>query len=467
MDKNKIGPFSLCAINIVAVLGLKELPVMATLGLQSIFFFTITAVLFFIPLALIVAELGSKIPSYGGIYTWVQQAFGDRCGFFAIWLYWIKNIIGYPLALSMFAGIILYAASPVLSSNKYLITMIMILCYWICTFLNFYGMRTSKIIIVCGLIIGTVIPLLIIIFLSILWAVKGNHSFINFTFQGLVAKTSYKSNIALILGIVFGFSGIEMSAAHIKEVTKPRRNYPLAIFLSVSIILAISIFATLGIAMVVAKGKNIFVSSFIEAISIFLNGFGMHYLLFILVPLMSIGTLTNMFTWTLGPSKSLLKSAMDGHLPAFFKKTNQKGIPTNILFLQGAFVSAASLMFIFVPNLNNSYWILMNAAAVLYLIIAVLLILATIRLRLPKHQDSFGAYYKIPGGKAGLAIIAAICITTCVATFLISFIPPVNTGLASSFSYEIYSAILLALLIISPFMIYKREKYFPQNIPKE
>ena len=47
------------------------------------------------------------------------------------------------------------------------------------------------------------------------------------------------TNLALAAGVFFSFAGIDMNAAHIKDLKKPNKQFPLAIF--VSMILALLI----------------------------------------------------------------------------------------------------------------------------------------------------------------------------------------------------------------------------------
>src|SRR5580692_11387433 len=45
--------------------------------------------LFFVPLALIVAHLNRLMPLEGGLYEWARLAFGDRIGFLVAWNLWL------------------------------------------------------------------------------------------------------------------------------------------------------------------------------------------------------------------------------------------------------------------------------------------------------------------------------------------------------------------------------------------
>ena len=68
-------------INIVAIASLRDLPQMASYGLSLIFFYVLVALVFFIPVSLVAAELATAWPERGGVYVWVREAFGKRWGF--------------------------------------------------------------------------------------------------------------------------------------------------------------------------------------------------------------------------------------------------------------------------------------------------------------------------------------------------------------------------------------------------
>ncbi len=66
----------------------------------------------------------------GGIYIWVKEAFGKKCGFLAIWLQWIENVIWYPTILSFVAGTIGYLINPALTSNPYFLWSVIVSSFW-------------------------------------------------------------------------------------------------------------------------------------------------------------------------------------------------------------------------------------------------------------------------------------------------------------------------------------------------
>jgi len=117
-SKRIISIFVLAMLNVSIMASLRNLPLVAELGYSMIFFFAVVAICFLIPCSLVSAELATGWTKDGGIYVWVREAFGDRWGFFAIWMQWIHNVSWYPAILSFVAATLAYVFNPSLAANK-------------------------------------------------------------------------------------------------------------------------------------------------------------------------------------------------------------------------------------------------------------------------------------------------------------------------------------------------------------
>src|SRR5438094_9710282 len=99
--------------NISAIVGLRWLTTAASqFGLASLGLWLVAMVIFFLPSAAAVRELADIDPGAGGIYRWVQRAFGPVHGFVAGWGYWVNNLFYFPSLLVTTAAIAAYAAGP-------------------------------------------------------------------------------------------------------------------------------------------------------------------------------------------------------------------------------------------------------------------------------------------------------------------------------------------------------------------
>src|SRR5260370_19312754 len=84
------------------IVGVDTIATVGQGGGEAFTWMMIFAVVFFVPQALLFAELGSAFPQEGGPYYWTRLAFGHLAGAVNNFLYWITNPvwIGGTLAIS-------------------------------------------------------------------------------------------------------------------------------------------------------------------------------------------------------------------------------------------------------------------------------------------------------------------------------------------------------------------------------
>ncbi|MFH2101108.1 MAG: amino acid permease [Candidatus Micrarchaeota archaeon] len=457
-----ISVFVLVMINVAAIASLRGLPAMAELGLSSVFYFVVIALLFFIPTALVSAELATGWPKKGGVYVWIKEAFGQRWGFLAIWLQWIQNVIWYPTVLSFTAATLAYVFSPALASNPLYMLGVILAVYWGATLANFRGMKTSGTITTIGAVGGTILPALIIIILAGIWISSGNALQIEFNFQDLVPDLSSIGTIVLAASVLLGFCGMEMSAVHAQEVRNPQNNFPRAILLSTALILGIFILGTLSIAIVVPTAKISLVAGIMQAFTSFFDAYNIGWMVPIIALLIVLGSIGSVSTWIVGPSKGLFATASEGSLPPFFQKVNKNGMPVNLMLVQAGIVTLLALIFLLMPNVSSSYWILTALTAQLYLIMYVLLFLAALKLRYSRPEVPRA--YRIPFGKLGMWVVAGVGSLAALSGIFIGFFPPSQLQTGNIIFYESFLVVGILLVVSAPLVIHHFRK--PEWVPK-
>lgn len=125
--EKSINWLTLSFMMVAAVASIRSLPTMAVYGLGSVFLYLLPAVVFFIPVSLVAAELGTGWN--GGIYGWVKQAFGNKWGFFSIWYLWMNVITWYPIVLAFAASAVAYLFNPELAKNGVFTAVVIIVLY--------------------------------------------------------------------------------------------------------------------------------------------------------------------------------------------------------------------------------------------------------------------------------------------------------------------------------------------------
>jgi len=453
--KRPLTAWMIAMINVAAICNIKNFPLMAEYGLSTIFFLILASVCFFIPVSIVSAELATGWPDRG-IYTWVKEGMSPSLGFLAIWLQWIENVIWYPTILSFIAATFAYIFMPELASNKVYVLCIILGTFWTFTFINFLGMRVAGWISTISALFGTILPIALILILGVLWLAKGLPSQIDFSFHSLLPNFSSINDLVLLSGFLFSLTGLEMSAVHAKDVEHPKTDYPKAIFLSATLIISLSTLGAVAVATVVPHKDLELTSGSMEAFRALFDAFGMSWAVPVVAAIMTFGAMGMMNTWIVGPSRGLLATALHGDFPPILQKMNKNSMPVSILILQAIIVSVLSLVFLYMPSVSSSYWILIAMAAELYMIMYVLLFISAIRLRYTKPDVE--RTYRVPGGMVGMWVVSILGILGAMFATIVSFFPPsqLQTG-----NLAFYEGILIGgtvLFCIIPLIIYRLRK---------
>ena len=450
-QKQTLNIFLLAMINVAAICSIKNWSITAEYGLSSLFYFLISIIGFFLPVSFVSAELATGWSNEGGIYAWVKVAMGHRLGFLATWLLWIENVVWYPTILSFIAGTIAFCFNPMLAHHTgYLFCMILGI-FWLATLINLLGMKISGWMSCLGVMIGTIIPGMLIIGLGLLWLLSGKHSHIDFTWNALIPNLSNPRQLSLLTGVLLGFAGMEMSAVHGRDVKNSQRNYPRAILFSALIIILFSLLGTLAIAIVIPREEINLVSGGIEAIAFFLNTYHLGWIVPVIAFMVALGALGGVSTWAAGPSKGLLAAAQDGDFPPILHKVNKNNMPIGMLIFQGIIVTLISLLFLFMPNVNSSFWILLVLASQLYLIMYILMFIAGIILRYKKPHVPRA--YKIPFGNVGMWILSGIGIMGAFFALVMGFFPPDQVEIGNRLFVPLFLIGGIIFFCAIPFMI--------------
>ena len=352
MNKTKpvMSVLALTMINVIAIDSLRSIPMSATYGFSLLFYYIICALLFFIPSALVSAELTTGWPQNGGIYVWVREAFGKPAAFTVIFIQWIYNICWYPTILSLLAATLAYVINPTLASNTWYMLAIVFVTYWLITIVTLRGMHISSMLSTATAIIGTLIPMAFITILGIIWLLQGKPINMDISFKAFLPDLK-PGNLVLLTGVLYSLVGMEMSAQ----------------------------------------------------------------------------------------------------------------MPFAILITQGIVFSIICLVFLVMPTVNSSFWILSNLTSQLALSCYIFIFAAAIRLRykFPEVKRS----YRIPFGNFGMWIVGLAGILASVFTVLIGFVPPSQIDVGNLKFYEIFLIVGFVGFYLISLLIYKMQKCFIAKLP--
>lgn len=466
----KITVMSLTLMIAAAVTSLRGVPMMAQAELTMFVYLIFSAAFFLIPAALVSAELGTAFAEQGGgVYTWVKEAFNKKLGFLAVFLQWSQNIVWYPTTLAFGAAAVAYAiGKPELASDGKFIGFFAILIYWFSTFVSFKGTNFISKISSKGFLLGTIVPLIILIGIAVFWAINGNplafesipakETTIAFVHNGvgsprLVPDLSGIGNIVFLATIILLFAGIEALAVHASQLKNPAKDYPKAMMIASGLCFGILALGGLAVSVILPYTDITLQGGVLESFKVVFEHYNLSWITNLLAVLVVVGCASCIISWMSGPSTALLYTAKDGELPKFLTKLNKNGVQTNILFVQGAIVTLLCSMYFVIDDVSVAFFLLSSLTGALYLIMYMLMYMSGIKLR--KTQPNLPRAFKVPGGQYGMSVFGGIGFVAVAFAFILCFIPPTQLPINSPLFYTLFIVMGVVVFVLIPFIISK------------
>ena len=462
MKKSFMSVSTMSLLTVAAVLSLRNLPSEAEYGYSVIFYITMAAVCFFVPSALVSAELASSWPEDGGVYLWVKEAFGPKWGFVAVFMQWVENLPWFPAVLTFVASSAAYVFNPAWAQNRWFVLITIWAMLWLATFLNFKGMRLSAWLSSSGALAGTLIPGAAIILMAAGYIIAGKTPQIAFTPGALIPELGNWNQLMLLSGMMVALAGMEMSAIHVTEMKNPGRDFPRAVFRACFLVILLSVLGALAIALVIPPAEISLAAGADQAFAAMFKIFRIPWMTPVMCFLLSYGALTMVVTWVLGPSKGVLEVAKEGFLPPCWQRRNKEGMPTTILIIQAVISSLLALVVLFMPTISGAFWLMSALTAQLYMVMYLLMFAAAIKLRYSKPE--IPRKYQVPGGKPGMWIVSGIAFLTSLFAIITGFIPTPEVRAKGAFHIAAYIAFLFigtVIFILIPLWFYKRSQKTP------
>ncbi len=337
---------------------------LAVVGLASVFFYVLPALVFLVPTSLVAAELASGWE--GGVYNAVV----------IIVLFW--------------GGVLVVSRGQALVAR-----------------LGSGGTR-----------IGTIIPAAILVALGIAYLVQGHHPAAPMTASHLLPSWTGLASIVLVVNSFFTYAGVEVNAVHVDELRNPARECPRSIFLAMALVLAVFIGPTLAISWIIPSAKISFTTGVMQAFNALFTHFGLGFAVPLIAIALAVGALAGMISWLDGPSEGLLLiGRQQGFLPPYFQKTDRHGIEIRIIAVQGIVITLIAVLYALVPSVSHAFWIFTAMATQVYLVMYVLMFIAALRLRCSQPDHKYG--YRAPA----LGLLCVLGTVSSVAALVIGFIP--------------------------------------------
>ncbi|MFD4524311.1 APC family permease [Streptomyces sp. NPDC058470] len=344
--RRHLGHFDILFFLLCTLVGLDTIGTVAARGPQAFTWMIVLAIVFFVPSALLCAELGTAFPQEGGPYLWVRLAFGHLVGAVNTFMYWVTNPVwfGGTLTVSAVTAFTTFFRDgrPFGTLGFYLFTLGFV---WFGILTAVVSFRIGKWIPVLG---GWTRLALLILFTGtvLIYAVRhGVHGF------GLADFTpGWSGFVALMPVLIFNYVGFELPNSAGDEMVDPRRDVPAAIFRSGVLAVLLYALPVLGVLLVLPTKAVTGLSGFLDAMrqvfsvyggsvgpdgTVTLTGAGL-VLGGICAVLFILTLLSSGVAWLMGTDRALAVSGYDGAAPRALGVISERlGTPVRVNLLSG------------------------------------------------------------------------------------------------------------------------------------
>ena len=442
-----LGVMDLVFLNMAAILGLRWLSTAAQMGPASLVLWVLAVVTFFIPSALTVRELSSRLPGEGGIYLWSKAAFGEQHGFISGWAYWVNNLFYFPSLLLFIAGTFLFLGGNEwlgLGDSAFYNTAFSLTLLWLVIGTNVIGLKRGKWIQNVGALSSAAVFAILIVGGTWAWLQFGSET--EFTVQSATPDLSNLATLTFFATMTFAFAGMELAPAMSGEIKDPVRAIPRAMVISGLIITTIYIMGT-GLLMVAVPEDQIGVITGIpQAVAAIGERIALPGLAFVGVLLIVMSGTGGLGAWIAGVARIPYVIGIDRYLPAALGKTHPKwGTPHVALITQGAVVTLLMIGSVIDATIEEAYIMLLDMTIILYFV-PFLYMFAALPVLRRKAKGNDENVHLVPGGTAGVWLVASLGFVATFLSVILALMPPEGSANPQMFVAKVGGGCLLFIV---------------------
>lgn len=301
----KLSLMGFVVVTASAIVAFYTFPSLSTAGWIAIIFAIITALCWFLPLAMAAAEMATvKGWTHGGIFTWVRNMLGPRMGFMVNWLQFqvtlgfvamiffcltsfgfsFAGVEGYNFINSLKFGTTFNQPSNINYSHSFNRTAVMFIGLGLLVIimgLSLLGQHKTHKLGQFGFTAGILLPFLIVTGFSIYTiatmddplaligkSFQKSHHFdlVNMGSSYLMNKQFMTSTVmASFMAFMFSLHGVEVSAIAANRMKNPSKMYPKAMSIVVALALICAILGSITISMTVPTSTLSFTGGTVQS----------------------------------------------------------------------------------------------------------------------------------------------------------------------------------------------------------
>jgi len=411
---------------ICTLVGLDTIGAVAKQGAEGFTWLIFLGLAFFIPYALLTAELGSAFTEEGGSYIWTRLAFGRGVAAVNAVIYWISNPIwvGGSLAILALTAFKTFFSNgdplpgPVIGVASLGDWVFLLAFIWFTVVAAILSFDVGKYVPTIGAYVR-IFVLGLFTFSVVLYGIQ--HGIGGFG-VGEFAP-SYGAFVVLVPFLFFNYVGFELPSAAGEEMEDAKRDVPFGVVRAAVVAIVMYGGPILAILLILPKEQISGLGGFVDAIkTVFtvyggsvaadgtatLDGLGAILggiaALSLIVALVTSGT-----TWIMGADRAMAMAALDGAAPRSLGTLSARfGTPINVNLLSGIVSTTVLILALSLTEGDAAkYFVASLGLAISTTTISYLAIFPALwKLRL--SHPHVPRPYSVPGGMPGVILITVV-----------------------------------------------------------
>ena len=389
MEKKKLGLFDTICLAFASFFSIELVSSQASLGPSMVFCILTIALIYLICHALVCAELGSTYPDQGGVYVWVDKAFGPTWAARTTWWYWVNAVAFIPCTLVSL--IIVFQQIFGLELSNTVFVALGIIGTWLIVGLNCLSLRDTKLL----TNVGSVFKFIVCAALVIGAIAYGLNNGIANEFSAETIIPSFDLGLlGLIPVYIYGLTGMDLISCNAGEMEDPKHDVPRSLAIAGTVSILVYLLAAVAVLFVLPVDQIDISSGMIDAIILIFNGSRIVAVLLGLA--LVVVYVSYIFSWAIGANAVAQEAAESGELPKIFAVTNKAHAPVGPAVLLGA--ASTVLMIIYGMTASDGsvlFWTLLAFTSIIFFFPYFIISFALIKLR--KNDADADRPFAIPG----------------------------------------------------------------------
>lgn len=412
----------------------------AAIGNSQYFWWLIMLIGFFVPYGLISAELGTQYPSEGGMYTWVEKAFGSKWASRVAWYYWVN----YPLWIASLADLVTTIIMQMLGFEMTWPIILAIQLFYILLVSVLGVLRISQSDVLSN--IGAVAKFIFMAGLGALGiyvlVTQGSANPVEswtdlLPMVGADGKFDF-TGLGFVSLIIFNMLGFEVVSTFSGDMQNPKKEIPKAIIFGGILIAIFYLLPSFGIGVAIPledlQTDTGLIASYENLLGIIGFSAGLAKAIIVVVGGLFIYTLiANIASWNFGVNSVIAYAAEDGGFPKSWMKRTKDGVPyvpsiwTGIV---GAIIAVAGIAVTVWgdttgnADITNLFWTFFSLSLVCLLLAYLPMFMAFIKLHKRGPQVKSGFW--INGGKLKIFLYGIVPFLLVLCALFFTLFPEFN-----------------------------------------